>query len=115
MQFTLAAALATLSLAAAQGTPDKPVQYLGYIYNQSASCGGSPSKLYLSVSGNCINYAAPGAGSARLFLGSSKVEYFSGWTGPDCTGDKVFVTSSHLECKTFGGKAIASFSINTKP
>ena len=109
-------ALSGFAAASPQGVPDKPIEFYGRIYADSANCSGTGTRhAYLGSMGNCINRSVPGTGSATMVVGEVSKYFFAGWTGPDCTGKVVLVVSNVGECVDLGGIDVQSWSNDMKP
>ncbi|KAK6842076.1 hypothetical protein PG987_002936 [Apiospora arundinis] len=112
--------LAGLPLMAAQtttalpGVPDKPVPgrpFVARIWNDTAHCDpneGAWKTLFSSL--ECLNYPSPGTGSVTVKVGVKGRDTLTGWTGPDCTGERIVFDPTHELCQPLGGVAMQSWN-----
>ncbi|KAI2624678.1 hypothetical protein GGS26DRAFT_593295 [Hypomontagnella submonticulosa] len=100
------------SLAAGQRTPDPSAVFLADLFSTAADCGATTGvKAFLYSRGACQNIAIPGTGSARVRYNERPAELsLTGWTGKDCTGEKVEVGSTVGVCVSLDGTDVASWS-----
>ncbi|RYP76299.1 hypothetical protein DL769_003639 [Monosporascus sp. CRB-8-3] len=92
--------------------PDPSAVFFAQLYTTAADCDATTGvRAFLHSRGACQNIAVPGGGSARVAYNERPDNLtLSGWTGRDCTGDKVVVGPRVGECVSLGGRDIASWS-----
>ncbi|RYP93246.1 hypothetical protein DL770_000621 [Monosporascus sp. CRB-9-2] len=92
--------------------PDPSAVFFAQLYSTVADCDATTGvKAFLYSRGACQNIEIPGSGSARVTYNEQPDALsLSGWTGKDCTGDKVVIGARVGECVSLNGKDIASWS-----
>ncbi|RYO84852.1 hypothetical protein DL766_001524 [Monosporascus sp. MC13-8B] len=92
--------------------PDPSAVFFAQLYNTVADCKATTGvRPFLYSRGACRNIRIPGSGSAKVIYNERPDTLtLSGWTGKDCTGDKVVIGASVGECVSLDGKDIASWS-----
>ncbi|KAI0384909.1 hypothetical protein F5Y04DRAFT_223053 [Hypomontagnella monticulosa] len=106
----LASALA--SLAYSQRTPDPSAVFIADLFTSVSDCSATSGiKAFLYSRGACQNIATPGAGSARVRYNERPAELsLVGWTGKDCTGERVEVGAEVGVCVPLNGTDVVSWS-----
>ncbi|RYP24321.1 hypothetical protein DL765_000585 [Monosporascus sp. GIB2] len=92
--------------------PDPSAVFFAQLYSTVADCNATTGvRPFLYSRGACQNIRIPGSGSAKVVYNERPDTLtLSGWTGADCTGDKVAIGARVGECVSLGGKNIASWS-----
>ncbi|RYP40024.1 hypothetical protein DL768_010676 [Monosporascus sp. mg162] len=112
----IASCLVTVAAAAMEPrqtlAPDPSAVFFAQLYSTVADCDATTGvKAFLYSRGACQNIEIPGSGSARVTYNEQPDTLsLSGWTGKDCTGDKVVIGARVGECVPLDGKDIASWS-----
>ncbi|KAI1412396.1 hypothetical protein F5Y13DRAFT_200033 [Hypoxylon sp. FL1857] len=100
------------ALAAAMPQSDPSTVFYAELFSSSADCSGTTGiYAFLYSRGACQNRAIPGTGSARVrYNEQPDTLALTGWTGANCTGDKVPVGATIGLCVPLNGTAVASWS-----
>ncbi|OTB04839.1 hypothetical protein M426DRAFT_11202 [Hypoxylon sp. CI-4A] len=93
-------------------TPDPSVVFFAELFSTVSDCSATSGvKAFLYSLGECQNTAIPSTGSAHVrFNERPETLSLTGWTGANCTGDKVAVGSEVGVCVSLDGVDVASWS-----